>query len=77
MKHERADPVSCSVTTRHSFWLVGYSDNKLKDDRMIANGGYKILNYSEFREVIKNAALEISTKSLGPMEVGECLLKLS
>ena len=64
MKQEPVDNDSCSVTTRHSFWLQGYSDNKLKDDRMIANGGYKIVNYSEFREVIAKSALKISTKSL-------------
>ena len=71
MSKEPEDPDSCSVTTRHLFWLQGYSENKLKDDRMIKNGGYKILNFSEFREVIKNAALEISTNSLGPIEVGK------
>ena len=57
MKQEPADPDSCSVTTRHSFWLDGYADNKLKDDRMIANGGYKIINYSEFREVMQKQSL--------------------
>ena len=38
---------------------------------MIKNGGYKILNFSEFREVVQSAALEISTNSLGPIEVGK------
>ena len=70
MQHEPVDPDTCSITTRHTFWLQGYSNRKLKDDRMIAAGGYKILNYSEFREVIRNVALEISSKSLGPIEVG-------
>ena len=48
MRQEPEDPAICSEATRHSFWLAGYADNKLKDDRMIANGGYKIINYSEF-----------------------------
>ena len=69
-QHEQVDPDTCSITTRHTFWLPGFSNDKLKDDRMIAAGGYKILNYSEFREVIKNVALEIQSKSLGPIEVG-------
>ena len=38
---------------------------------MIKNGGYKILNFSVFREVAQSAALEISTNSLGPIEVGK------
>ena len=31
MSKEPEDPDSCSVTTRHSFWLQGYSENKLND----------------------------------------------
>lgn len=58
MGQEPGDPHSCSEATRHPFWLVGYADNKLKDDRMIANGSFKIINYSEFREVIAKAVLE-------------------
>ena len=69
-QHHPADPDTCPITTRHTFWLPGYSNIKLKDDRMIAAGGYKILNYSEFREVIRYVALEIQSKSLGPIEVG-------
>ena len=71
MRQEPEDPAICSEATRHSFWLAGYAENKLKDDRMVANGGYKIINYSEFREVISKAVLEISSKSLGPIEVGK------
>ena len=56
-EHEPADPDTCLTTPRHTFWLPGYSTNKLKDDRMIEANGYKILNYSEFREVIRTVAL--------------------
>ena len=71
MRQEPGDPDSCTEAMRHPFWLAGYADNKLKDDRMIANGGFKVINYSEFREVIAKAVLEISQKSLGPIEVGK------
>ena len=70
MKQEPVDPDSCSVTTKHLFWLPGYSDNKLKDDRMIEANGYKILNYAEFRGIIRSVASEIKSKSLGPIEIG-------
>ena len=71
MRQEPDDPAICTEATRHPFWLEGYADNKFKDDRMIANGDYKVINYSEFGEVIAKAVLEISTKSLGPIEVGK------
>ena len=71
MGQEPREPDSCTEATRHPFWLVGYADNKLKDDRIIANGGFKVINYSGFREVIAKAVLEISNKSLGPIEVGK------
>ena len=43
--------------TRHPFWMSGYADNKLKDDRIIASGGFKVITYPGFREVIAQAVL--------------------
>ena len=37
---------------------------------MIESNGYKILNYLEFRDLIKSVASEIKSKSLGPIEIG-------
>ena len=69
-EHEPADPDACATTPRHSFWLPGFGTNKIKDDRMIEANGYKILNYAEFRDIIRSVASEIKSKSLGPIEIG-------
>ena len=37
---------------------------------MIESNGYKILNYLEFRDIIRSVASEIKSKSLGPIEIG-------
>ena len=37
---------------------------------MIKSNGYKVLNYSEFRDIIRSVASEIKSKSLGPIEIG-------
>ena len=69
-EHEPVDPDACATTPRHSFWLPGFGNNKIKDDRMIEANGYKILNYAEFRDIIRSVASEIKSKSLGPIEIG-------
>ena len=47
-EHEPVDPDACATTPRHSFWIPGFGNNKIKDDRMIEANGYKILHYSGF-----------------------------
>ena len=69
-EHEPVDPDACATTPRHSFWLPGFGNNKIKDDRMIEANGYKILNYAEFRDIIRSVASEIKSNSLGPIEIG-------
>ena len=69
-EHEPADPDSLKTIPKHSFWLQGYGNDKIKDDRMIEANGYKILNYAEFRGIIRSVASEIKSKSLGPIEIG-------
>ena len=47
-EHEQEDPDSLKTIPKHSFWLPGFGNDKMKDDRMIEANGYKILNYAEF-----------------------------
>ena len=58
---------------RHSFWLRGYAENKVKEDRIITNGGVKVIDYSSFKNTVQLAVHEISQKSLGPIEMGTIL----
>ena len=50
---------------RHSFWLRGYAENKVKEDRIINNGGVKVIDYSSFKNTVQQAIREISQKSGG------------
>ena len=52
------------------FAKLGTPKNKIKEDRIIDGGGFKVINYSSFRDIIQQAVLEISQKSLGPIEIG-------
>ena len=65
---EPAEPADLDATPRHSFWLKGFGNDKIKDDRMIESNGYKVLIYTEFRGIIRSVASEIQSKSLGPIE---------
>ena len=68
MSQEPKEPDSCTEATRHPFWMSGYVDNKLKDDRIIASGGFKVITYPGFHEVITQAVLELSKMSLSPID---------
>ena len=70
ISHEPAEPAALDATPRHAFWLKGYGNDKTKDDRMIESNGYKVLNYAQFRGIIRSVASEIQNNSLGPIEIG-------
>ena len=70
ISHEHAEPADLDATPHHSFWLQGFGNDKIKDDRMIESNGYKVLNYAQFRGIIRSVASEIQSNSLGPIEIG-------
>ena len=46
---EPRDPdVVLTEAPRHTFWMSGYAENKIKEDRIIDGGGFKVINYSDF-----------------------------
>ena len=71
LAQEPSDPaVVCTEAGRHAFWMRGYTENKVKEDRIVNGGGLKVINYSSFRDIIRQAVRESSQKSLGPIEMG-------
>ena len=65
-----ADLDNLEETPHHSFWLSGYGNDKVKDDRMIESNCYKTLNYRGFRDIIRSVAAEVKLTTPGPIEIG-------